>query len=146
MFFILVVFFLLSFSSFFGCFDLFGLFSVSSFRFAIFRFLRFPPQAAQNLSDECKDLIHKLIEPNANRRYKIDQILCHPWLTQIPSNEITPTPVVVQRIGLDPENSSTTKGSSSHSNQAHKDNSNSEHSHQQQQAGKNGNTNNKFWW
>lgn len=109
------------------------------------RKLRFPPQAAQNLSDECKDLIHKLIEPNANRRYKIDQILCHPWLTQIPSNEITPTPVVVQRIGLDPENSSTTKGSSSQSNQAHKD-PNSEHSHQQQQPGKNGNTNNKFWW
>lgn len=109
------------------------------------RKLRFPPQAAQNLSDECKDLIHKLIEPNANRRYKIDQILCHPWLTQIPSDEITPIPIVVQNIGLDPERNNTTKGSGSQSNQVKEP---TEHSHQQhgKEQTKNGNTNNKFWW
>jgi len=122
------------------------------------RKLRFPPQAAQTLSDECKDLIHKLIEPNANRRYKIDQILSHPWLTQIPNEEIisTPSPIVIQSLGLEENNNSSSNNKSakkSQSNQKSQHNPTaSDQSHQQhqqqgkEQQAKNGNTNNKFWW
>jgi serine/threonine protein kinase len=124
------------------------------------RKLRFPPQAAQTLSDECKDLIHKLIEPNANRRYKIDQILSHPWLTQIPNEEIisTPSPIVIQSLGLEENNNNSSsnnksaKKSQSYQKSQHNptasDQSHQQHQHQQgkEQQAKNGNTNNKFWW
>jgi len=108
------------------------------------RKVRFPPQAAQNLSDECKDLIHKLIEPNANRRYKIDQILSHSWLTQIPSDDITTTPIVVQNIGLQAEhianNNSEANSSCSNSNQTKEPITDKDGT----STAKNGN--NKFWW
>jgi len=121
------------------------------------RKLRFPPQAAQTLSDECKDLIHKLIEPNANRRYKIDQILSHPWLTQIPNEEIisTPSPIVIQSLGLEENNNSSSNNKSAKKSQSNQKSQAIDQSHQQQQQaaqqhqgkeqqGKNGN--NKFWW
>jgi len=108
------------------------------------RKVRFPPQAAQNLTDECKDLIHKLIEPNANRRFKIDQILSHSWLTQIPSDDITPTPIVVQTIGLQPDqianNNSEETSPSSNSNQTKEPITDKDGT----STTKNGN--NKFWW
>jgi len=42
--------------------------------------IRFPPQAAYNLSLQCKDLISKLIEPDPKRRLTIQQIQQHPWI------------------------------------------------------------------
>lgn len=113
------------------------------------RKLRFPPQAAQNLSDECKDLIHRLIEPNANRRYKIDQILNHPWLTQIPNNDmIAPQPVVVQSIMQSSGSNSTNRtkntavtSSGSKSNQLKSQNLMNPNNNTEQQQ-----KNNKSWW
>jgi len=42
--------------------------------------IRFPPQAAYNLSLNCKDLISKLIEPDPKKRLNIQGIQQHPWI------------------------------------------------------------------
>lgn len=42
--------------------------------------IRYPPQAAYNLSSQCKDLIEKMIEPNPEIRLSINQIKSHPWI------------------------------------------------------------------
>lgn len=42
--------------------------------------IRFPPQAAYNLSLQCKDLISKLIEPDPKKRLTIHEIQQHPWI------------------------------------------------------------------
>lgn len=42
--------------------------------------IRFPPQAAINLSAQCKDLISKLIHPDLNKRLTIQEVQNHPWL------------------------------------------------------------------
>jgi serine/threonine protein kinase len=42
--------------------------------------IRFPPQAAYNLSLQCKDLISKLIEPDPKKRLNIQGIQQHPWI------------------------------------------------------------------
>lgn len=44
--------------------------------------LRFPPQAAQALSMEVKDLIQKLIEPDAAKRYDVETVLQHAWIRE----------------------------------------------------------------
>jgi len=49
------------------------------------RRVKMPPSAAERLSADCKDLIYKLIEPDAFRRYDINQVLAHPWLRTAPS-------------------------------------------------------------
>jgi len=102
------------------------------------RKLRFPPHAAQTLSDECKDLIHRLIEPNANRRYKIDQILAHPWMTEIPSDSITPTPIVVKSLGLQPTEQPTDESQAVPNGKDPTVQGGGE-----KESGKNGN---KYWW
>jgi len=47
------------------------------------RRIRLPPAAAARLSPECKDLINRLIEPDADRRYNIEQVLSHRWLASV---------------------------------------------------------------
>ena len=42
--------------------------------------IRYPPQAAYNLSSQCKDLIEKMIQPNPEIRLSINQIRAHPWI------------------------------------------------------------------
>jgi len=42
--------------------------------------IRYPPQAAYNLSATCKDLIERMIEPNPETRLSINEIKAHPWI------------------------------------------------------------------
>jgi serine kinase len=42
--------------------------------------VKFTPAAADRLSDQIKDLIRKLTEPNCQKRYNINQVQSHPWL------------------------------------------------------------------
>lgn len=45
------------------------------------RRIRFPPQILYKLSAECKELIHKLIEPNTQTRYSVDEVAKHNWIS-----------------------------------------------------------------
>lgn len=45
------------------------------------RRVRFPPQVLSKISSECKDLIHRLIEPDVSKRYLVNQILEHNWIS-----------------------------------------------------------------
>lgn len=45
------------------------------------RRIRFPPQVLSKISSECKDLIHRLIEPDVKIRFLIEDVMEHRWLS-----------------------------------------------------------------
>jgi len=73
--------------------------------------IRFPPQAAYNLSASCKDLIGKLIEPNPEKRLTISGIQAHPWIAnRIKSKApVLPEPVAgSSSLGTEPSQETST--------------------------------------
>ena len=41
-----------------------------------------------NLSNECIDLIYNLLELDYNKRIKINEILCHPWIKKFEKKDL----------------------------------------------------------
>jgi serine/threonine protein kinase len=44
-----------------------------------------------DISDNCKDLISRMIVADSDKRAPMQQILAHPWLTGVPSHPIPPS-------------------------------------------------------
>jgi len=55
------------------------------------RRVRFPPEAAHTLTPDCKNLIHRLIEPNVRKRLSIYEIMKHPWLASESEHDVFQT-------------------------------------------------------
>jgi calcium-dependent protein kinase len=41
-------------------------------------------EMTESVSDEAKDLIKKMLQPNPNQRLTIPEIFAHPWMNNIP--------------------------------------------------------------
>jgi len=56
----------------------------------------FPEETWSHVSLEAKDLISNLLVKEVSRRYAVDDVLCHPWLTVASNNQLN-TPEVLSK-------------------------------------------------